>query len=115
MATTSQEIKKQIIAEYKNAEKELQNMILTCCENAWSIPTDEIKKQILVGHGWTLEEIERDIQNCCNDIPDITPERNIEIALNTLLTRSFYIFAAEDLYMEDCEDLVWEVMYEFGN
>ena len=103
-----------INANTNEVKRELENMILTCCSNAWHIPTDQMKKDILISKGWHIDDIEEALLEAINEIPDATPEKNKEVALNTLLTNEFYLNSAEDLYIEDYEGLVYQVMYEFG-
>jgi len=100
--------------EWTSVKKELEDMFLTCCSNAWFIPTEQMKKDILISKGWHIDDIEQALLEAIDHIPDATPEKNKEIALNDLLTNLFYLNSAEDLYMEDYEGLVWQVMYEFG-
>lgn len=95
--------------------KELRESILTCCHNAWTIPTKEMKNQILISLGWTDTEIEYNYLQFMKggmSEKEITDMKNIE--LNTLLTCSWYLSKCEqDGYTEEYDDIVWDILDEF--
>jgi hypothetical protein len=111
MKTKSQTEKtpRQITIENNRVMKELRTIILTCCSNAWAIPTDEIKLQILKSE---LSDIE--IQNELDFVKEMTEEDDDKVVLNTILTRFFYINEiCSNGMAEEYNELTHDAMCDF--
>lgn len=104
-------------SERSKVRKQLRDSILTCCQNAWQIPTDNMKRVILTHMGVEESEIEYTLLACLRG--GMTPEqitKEKEVALNTLLTSQFYFSNCVEMgYFDEYEDLVYQIHYEFNN
>jgi hypothetical protein len=117
MTTDILKTQKKIYNERSKMRKTLREVILTCCQNAWLIPTDEMKTQILLHLGWEQLEIELHYLNFMSG--GMTQEEIDEmkhIELNTLLATSYYLAKCEedDLFSE-YEEIVQDILDEFTN
>ena len=115
MENTIEKTKSQIYSQRSKMRKELRETIMTCCHNAWSIPTNDMKKQILISLGWSDTEIEfHYLQFLEGGITEEEINKTKNIELNTLLTSTWYMSKCEqDGYNEEYEDIVWDVLDEF--
>jgi hypothetical protein len=117
METTLKKTKSQIYSQRSKMRKELRDTIMTCCHNAWSIPTNDMKKQILNSMGWTEIEIEYHfLQFMEGGMTQEDIAKMKEVELNSLLACSFYMSKCEqDDYTNEYEDIVWDILDEFKN
>jgi hypothetical protein len=108
---------RQVYNERSKMRKTLREVVLTCCQNAWLIPTDEMKTQILLHMGWQEIEIEHHYLNFMSG--GMTQEEIAEmkhIELNTLLASSYYMAKCEqDGLFDEYEEIVQDVLDEFTN
>lgn len=115
MEITLEKTKSKTYSKRSKIRKELRDTIMTCCHNAWSLPTNEMKVECLINLGWTNNEIENHyLQFIVTDITinQINEIKNVE--LNTLLASSWYMSKCEqDGYNDEYEDIVWEILDEF--
>jgi hypothetical protein len=117
MENTLEKTKSQIYSQRTKMRKELRDTIITCCHNAWSIPTNDMKKQILNSMGWSDSEIEfHYLQFLEGGMTEEQINNMKKVELNTLLACSWYMSKCEqDDYLNECEDIVWDILDEFKN